>query len=84
MPLRQISTTPEQPLPPREGHGIPYAFAVRLERAAVHPMTTYAAFVHCPWCGEEERVEHMTSTTGCPRIGRRYTVAIPAGTPVFA
>lgn len=80
MPLRQIARTPSRPLPPRDGHGIPYAFAVDIVQANDGGRTII--YVRCPWCGDTESEAGVMPT--CPRIGRRYTVAIPAGTPVLA
>jgi len=84
MPLRQIARTPSRPLPPRDGHGIPYAFAVEIRRQSPDvPLNGDTVVVRCPWCGDDERITHPHEAA-CPRVGRRYTVAIPAGTPVLA
>lgn len=82
MPLRQIARTPSRPLPPRDGHGIPYAFAVEILQDD-RPGALDIIIVRCPWCGSSERSIEGPANT-CPAIGRRYTVAIPAGTPVLA
>lgn len=80
MPLRQIARTPSRPFPPRDGHGIPYAFAVEIRHSDLDGAEW--PVIRCPWCGQEHMVVKLEPS--CPLIGRRYTVAIPAGTPVLA
>lgn len=85
MPLRQIARTPSRPLPPRDGHGIPYAFAVEVRVLLDRYLSEERVIdVRCPWCGGSHTHPEGGVDTACVTIGRRYTVAIPAGTPVLA
>lgn len=84
MPLRQIARTPKRPLPPRDGYGVPYAFAIEIRQLApiLTPDDWDIVIVRCPWCGDEEMIEPVGPPM-CTRADLRYVVAIPAGTPVL-
>lgn len=81
MPLRQVRRTPKIELPTTPP-GVPFGFAFELRPVDTPAGPMEAVIVRCPWCGEEETA--WRAAAECIDTGRRYTVAIPAGTAVMA
>lgn len=81
MPLRQVRRTPKIEIPPTPP-GVPYGYAIELRPMDTPAGPMEAVIVLCPWCGDDEAT--WRTQAECPSIGRRYTVAIPAGTAVMA